>query len=65
MWHDVIVYYSYLTVNRTPYAALTSQPFNQAKDTLTKQWLGNDEANRSPVVCEQFGRCLLVVKSST
>ena len=27
-----------------------SGPFNQAKANITKQWLGTDEANRSPVV---------------
>ena len=29
---------------------------NQAKASFTKQWLGTDEANRSPVVWEQFTR---------
>ena len=27
---------------------LISGPFNQAKANLTRQWLGTDEANRSP-----------------
>ena len=29
---------------------------NQAKASLTKQWLATDEANRSLVVCEEFAR---------
>ena len=29
---------------------------NEAKASLTKPWLASDEANRSPVVWEQFFR---------
>ena len=29
---------------------LISRPFNQAKASLTEQWLGTDESNRAPVV---------------
>ena len=29
---------------------------NQAKASLTKLWLANDKANRSPVAWEQFAR---------
>ena len=41
---------------RSPSISLTSRPFSQGKANLTKQWLGTDEANCSPVVWEQFAR---------
>ena len=41
---------------RSWYITLNSRPFNQGKANLTKEWLGTDKANCSPVVWEQFAR---------
>ena len=40
----------------SPSITLISGPFNQTKTNPTKQWIGTDEANPSPVVWEQFAR---------